>query len=34
MEALGKRMKKIDAKNEDDLDQLSKALKIAMKGPN
>jgi hypothetical protein len=26
-------MKKIDAKSDSDLDQLSKALKAAMKGP-
>ncbi|WVW86376.1 hypothetical protein I302_108422 [Kwoniella bestiolae CBS 10118] len=31
---LGKRMRKIDARNEDDLDQLEKALKAALKGPN
>ncbi|KAK1922232.1 P-loop containing nucleoside triphosphate hydrolase protein [Papiliotrema laurentii] len=29
----GKPMKKIDARNPDDVDQLEKALKLAMKGP-
>ncbi|ORY31638.1 P-loop containing nucleoside triphosphate hydrolase protein [Naematelia encephala] len=32
MQATGRRMKKIDARNEHDLEQLGKALKIAMKG--
>ncbi|KAK8853404.1 hypothetical protein IAR55_004110 [Kwoniella newhampshirensis] len=34
MQTLGKRMKPIDAMNKSDLDQLEKALKAAMKGPN
>ncbi|WWD19833.1 ATP-dependent RNA helicase DBP5 [Kwoniella shandongensis] len=34
MNTLGKPMKRIDAMNPADLEQLEKALKIAMKGPN
>ncbi|WRT70033.1 uncharacterized protein IL334_007026 [Kwoniella shivajii] len=34
MEQLGKPMQKINARSEKDLDQLEKALKAAMKGPN
>ncbi|WWC64804.1 uncharacterized protein I303_107418 [Kwoniella dejecticola CBS 10117] len=34
MTELGKPMKKINAMNQDDLDELEKALKIALKGPN
>ncbi|WVQ66693.1 uncharacterized protein L199_004882 [Kwoniella botswanensis] len=34
MQELGKPMRKIDARNEEDLDQLEKALKAALKGPN
>ncbi|OCF43711.1 ATP-dependent RNA helicase DBP5 [Kwoniella heveanensis CBS 569] len=34
METLGKPMKRIDAKSTADLEQLEKALKFALKGPN
>ncbi|WWC91923.1 uncharacterized protein L201_006875 [Kwoniella dendrophila CBS 6074] len=34
MAQLGKPMRKINAKNEADLEQLEKALKFALKGPN
>ncbi|WVQ94902.1 hypothetical protein IAU59_001988 [Kwoniella sp. CBS 9459] len=34
MDTLGKPMKRIDAKSDADLEQLEKALKFALKGPN
>lgn len=33
MNTLGKPMKRIDARSTTDIEQLEKALKLAMKGP-